>query len=249
MDCLKRLNSCHRACVLSGLAVESRQAGRGWKSLYETTDPNSPSATSVRIWSRFYSFNGFNDSPVRRARDAVAALERGFRAEQLQFRADLSQAVLSVLPDAGPSRLEPPFVRHRVAGASSATRDCGLRSLNFSPAVSMRARWPSSTTPVAWARRWPQIVHLLLVLANDLRWTTEDVAGRQIREPSAAPRPDAAADLLQPRLTLGELPQEFFFRLYDQFRGGARRRRAQVGDKIGDGEINLVADGGDGRNS
>src|SRR5262249_33716504 len=44
---------------------------------------------------------------------------------------------------------------------------------------------------------------------------------------------------------VGDVLVEFTARLHDEFGGGGRRRGANVGDEIGDGEVGLVADAGD----
>ena len=42
----------------------------------------------------------------------------------------------------------------------------------------------------------------------------------------------------------GEVLGDLVLRLGDELSGGGRSGRAQVGDEIGDGEVGLVADGG-----
>ena len=52
---------------------------------------------------------------------------------------------------------------------------------------------------------------------------------------------------IEPLADAIDVREEFVLAPDDELRGGRRRRRAQVGDEVGDGEIGFVADAGDHR--
>ena len=89
-----------------------------------------------------------------------------------------------------------------------------------------------------------KVVNLLLELPDQFGGMTERASGQA---PARFAEP-VAQIFVEPLLELPEFGLEFGFRFHDQLGGGARCRRAQIGDEIGNGEINFVADGGDGRN-
>ena len=69
--------------------------------------------------------------------------------------------------------------------------------------------------------------------------------GLQIAHAMAALGKPITNLLHQLPLVLGDVPLEFLARTHDQLRCGGRRGRAQIRDKIGDGEISFMADAGD----
>ena len=72
--------------------------------------------------------------------------------------------------------------------------------------------------------------------------------GFKVADAMAALRKQIAHLLDEMALVFGDVPLEFLARADHDFRGGGRRGRANVGDKIGDGEIGLVAHAGDNGN-
>ena len=91
-------------------------------------------------------------------------------------------------------------------------------------------------------------VQLLAAPAQHEVELAEAAMGLQIAHMVAALRKAVAHLLDQVALVLGNVALEFLARLDHDFGCGGRRGRAQIRDKIGDGEIGFVADACDHRN-
>ena len=93
-----------------------------------------------------------------------------------------------------------------------------------------------------------QVVHALLAARNGVLHAREDGVLRQSRERIVGAQ-QFVVDGLRHALVEGlQLLGEFVLGADDQLGRGGRRGRSQVGNKVADGEIGLVADGGDDRN-
>lgn len=88
-------------------------------------------------------------------------------------------------------------------------------------------------------------VGALALLTEEIERATEAAAGAEFVD-TAALDENAVADLIGERLAqVGDVFVEFAARVDDEFGGGGWSGCADIGDKIGDGEIGFVADAGD----
>ncbi len=95
--------------------------------------------------------------------------------------------------------------------------------------------------------RGTKLVQLLAATADQQVHLTKAAMRLKVADAVAALRKQVAHLLDQIALMVGDVAIEFLARPDDNFRGGGRSGRAQVGHKIGDGEIGLVSHAGNHR--
>jgi hypothetical protein len=96
---------------------------------------------------------------------------------------------------------------------------------------------------------FPQIVEPLRPLPHHAARFAQRVARGQPSQMAATVAENLPRGPVQPGAQAGHFLAPLRPVAREEFRGGARSRCAQIGDKIGDGEIGLVPHGGNGRNA
>lgn len=165
---------------------------------------------------------GLHEPAVGESGDAVAAGEGGLGAEQFQFAGQGGGA----LPD---------FVAVATEGGFQPVR---IR-FDALPVGADEERAGRQPEPVG------EVVDALLVLPDHFGGVPEDAIGES---PARFAQPVTEV-FVEALLELPEFGLEFVLGADDQLGGGAGGRGAEVGNEVGNGEINFVADGGDCRDA
>ncbi len=154
----------------------------------------------------------------------VAAIERSLRSQRTQPRGEMPQMA------ATPFQFPRGMMRRQ---------PCLQHSQRLPPFL--------DRPPRRRAQVFAKIVEPLRPLPHDTARFAQRVARGQPRQMAAMFRQDLPRGAVQPRLQFSHDFTPLSPVAREQFRGGARRWRAQVGHEIGDGEIGLVPHGGDRR--
>jgi hypothetical protein len=86
-----------------------------------------------------------------------------------------------------------------------------------------------------------EFIGALALLAEQIQWATESAAAREFVNTADQDKYAVTHLLAKSVAQVGDVLIEFAARLHNQFGGGRRGGGADIGDKIGDGEIGFVA--------
>ena len=200
----------------------------------------SPGATSAAA--------RIDPRPIGVPAHGVAAAEHGQRAERVEPAGGVAQLRLGAMlasPDRGrragrrapTSRVRMPASRRPRSNVASCRSSCTRRRSRAATAARAIAAPARATAPRRAGRA-----------SRAVRGIRQTPGARRSRaRGGSAPERDCGRGRAQASCSRSIRPKNSSFAGDHDFRGRRRRRRAQVGDEVGDGDVGFVADRGDHR--